>query len=77
MERLTLSLRIGYIGAFKWVQDRQNGKPLEPGCKVVNVSVNSLGTLLPGEATLYLSGIIQVIGAIFGAKIQGPETPAA
>jgi hypothetical protein len=33
-------LQIAYANTMTWLIDRQNGKPAEPGCKLVPVGVN-------------------------------------
>jgi hypothetical protein len=60
--------QLGMPGAFKWMIDRHNGKPIVPGCKTESISRE---TLLGGGESLLLRGILANILAWMGKDV-GP-----
>ncbi|KAF2397903.1 LIP-domain-containing protein [Trichodelitschia bisporula] len=61
----------GITGAYRWMRDRHEGKPVKRGCSTVNVSAESLkGTV----QSLLVKGLLHSLYAYLGWDI-GPDTP--
>jgi hypothetical protein len=55
-----------------WLKERHAGIPTTPRCSTRNIAVDSISTLLQGEASLLFNGIFQNMAAALGAKVSGP-----
>jgi hypothetical protein len=69
VEYLALTMDIGLAGAYAWMRDRHNEKPIVPGCSIVPLSAESLQG---GAENLLVGGLIGNLLALFGVNL-GPK----
>jgi hypothetical protein len=68
---------VRYPAAFAWLRDRHDGKPVDPGCKTVDVQIDGIMTLLTGEGILYIKFFAAVLLAVFGVQVNGDSLISA
>jgi len=60
----------GIAGAFTWMQDRHKGIKVDPGCRMLNVTAESVRGVFTGELFRKLYAIYQ---AYMGQPIMGVD----